>query len=415
MIKGSWEVTADRPAGGYVAIRAELLFAVWWCYERSTIELADVRMWFALQEVVARRCTFESGRSARFTTGELMELTGQQRRASIKASLRRLEKAGLARSRRSSITFPRSIDEIALDEKAEFDGRLALITNRRRRVPVPRRILRWLAGKSRRVLIATTLGHLLRLLYLRNGACRADGNCKASWLALVFAIDVRSVKQGRRRLIECGLLQTQDAPQWYRNRYGWRGAINLQWAVDNSVQRKRPSRKRTLPRQRFVAKRPPPRQNQKLSSRDSNQKPARRTVGSCGKERWGLGEVELAMLHDDQLTLRLLDCAIQRRIVGTGDRLNVFAAAEHALRVGSRNPAGLFVWLVVNRRWDYVTQADEDAARRRLQRIEDVPASLPPGIIAERLRNGIREGADRRSDETGIAQISTVLQQCLAA
>ena len=49
------------------------------------------------------------------------------------------------------------------------------------------------------------------------------------------------------------------------------------------------------------------------------------------------------------------------------DRLRFVAAAEHAQSIGSRNPPGLFAWLLKGRRWTYLTQDDEDAASRRLK------------------------------------------------
>lgn len=377
MNKPTWEITRDRPEGGFVLIRAEILFAAWWCYEQGSITLADLRLWFALQEVVARRCTLDPKRKALFTTSELMELTAQRRATQIRTSLGRLEDVGLAKARRSSIAFPHSIDALSLELPTDFKERLALIANHRRRVPVPRRILRWLAVGSRRVLIAATLGHLLRLLYLRNGRCRADGNCKASWLAAAFGINVRSAKQGRKRLIQCGVLSTLEIPQWYRNRYGWRGTINLTWAPHTTIHARSVKRPEPpLPSRKVGSKQAPPRQNRKLSPRSNNQKPANRPIGFCEKARSHLGRVELVELRNDQRTEQLLERAIQKKILGAGDRLNVFAAAEHALRVGSRNPAGLFVWLVANRRWEHITQADEDAAVRRLKRLDDCQAEM---------------------------------------
>lgn len=46
-----------------------------------------------------------------------------------------------------------------------------------------------------------------------------------------------------------------------------------------------------------------------------------------------------------------------------------FSAAEHALRVATKSPCGLFVGLMRNRgeRSLFVTQADEDAAVKRLR------------------------------------------------
>jgi hypothetical protein len=127
-----------------------------------------------------------------------------------------------------------------------------------------------------------------------------------------------------------------------------------------------------------------------------------------------LGEITTAELRDDQGTKRLLKRAVTNRLVGPGDRLNVFAAAEHALRVGTRNPAGLFVWLIVNRRWDFVTQGDEDEARRRLLRMERSPTRLPPGRVGE-LLEAMRFSTCTPPDQANLSGIDAVLQQCLAA
>jgi hypothetical protein len=45
-------------------------------------------------------------------------------------------------------------------------------------------------------------------------------------------------------------------------------------------------------------------------------------------------------------------------------QLAFFAAAEHSRRVGSKNPAGLFASLVRKRCYAYITQRDEEVARR---------------------------------------------------
>jgi hypothetical protein len=112
---------------------------------------------------------------------------------------------------------------------------------------------------------------------------------------------------------------------------------------------------------------------------------------------------------------RVLKRAADTRRVGPADRLNVFAAAEDALRVGTRNPAGLFVWLLVNRRCDYVTQRDKDAARGRLQRMR----STPPAVLSEQARVRLRgEQSTPETASTGIAgmeRAASVLRQCLAA
>jgi len=55
------------------------------------------------------------------------------------------------------------------------------------------------------------------------------------------------------------------------------------------------------------------------------------------------------------------------------DRLHVVAAAVHARRIGEA-PCRLFVALLRDRRWEVITQADEDTARAWLRTFRDGPA-----------------------------------------
>jgi len=62
---------------------------------------------------------------------------------------------------------------------------------------------------------------------------------------------------------------------------------------------------------------------------------------------------------------------------GEAEQLNVVAAAVHARRVGQA-PCRLFVALLRDRRWEVITQADEDQARRLLREHTDGPCRRPP-------------------------------------
>ena len=97
-------------------------------------------------------------------------------------------------------------------------------------MPVPRRILRLLAGGARPALIATILGHLLRCLYLKSGKCSARGRVKASWIAETFGVGLRRVKEARQELIAMGWLIPLEAGQWELNRWGAHVRINLDWS-----------------------------------------------------------------------------------------------------------------------------------------------------------------------------------------
>ena len=83
---------------------------------------------------------------------------------------------------------------------------------------------------------------------------------------------------------------------------------------------------------------------------------------------------------------RLLDLHAQAIAAGyvsssEADRLNVFAAANHARVIGSRNPPGLFVRIVRSGLWSFLTQDDEDVARVQLRRVL-YPEGAPAGIAA---------------------------------
>src|SRR5439155_27240615 len=152
---------------------------------------------------------------------------------------------------------------------------LAQVRNNRPRVPVPRRLLRFLAGGCGRVVTATILGHLLCCLYYRQGYCKADGFCKASWIAKVFSVNVRNVKAARRQLEAIGLLQRIEVPQWVRNRYGQKMTINLQWeppVIEASAES--PVGELPPPPQFSTPELPPPDSHRELPARDTHQEPA---------------------------------------------------------------------------------------------------------------------------------------------
>ena len=165
----------------------------------------------------------------RFGLGELQGLTGLSHKR-LKASLRRLEAAGLLAWSESAIAFPVSVEGVPLADRDGFRDFLGRIPNRRRLIPVPRRILRLLAGGCRPALIATILGHLFRCLYLKGGLCLPVGRVKASWIADTFGVGLRRVKHARQELIAMGWLIPLESKQWALNRWGPLVRINLDWS-----------------------------------------------------------------------------------------------------------------------------------------------------------------------------------------
>lgn len=370
-----------KPLGGFCFITVPQLAMVWWAYSQGLIRLVDLRTWFACWELVSRRCALERGQKPRYSLTEVQRLTGGAGEEGIAASVRRLSAAGLLSWSEAEVSFSVGPDAIPgpLESYWEFLGE---IENNRRKVPVPRRVVRFVAGGAGRVLTATILGHLFRCMYYRDGACAPVGNCRASWVAAVFGVGMPNVKSARAHLVKLGLFETVLMPQWHRNRWGARIAFNLAWSGPDAAARNGDEVATTNvsavaesrpPQARFVTESRPPCLNQKLSptSRTKNQKP---TSGGpsgfsirSGSEKPSLRHVVPSDLDDIARLLELWRqaCAAGRAKASEDGRLHFVAMAEHARAYGSKNPCGLFAWLLSNTQW--VTQADEDEANRRLK------------------------------------------------
>lgn len=257
-----------------------------------------------------------------------------------------------------------------------------------RKVPVPRRIIRHLAGASSRAMVATVFAHLIRCLRYRRGQCVSGGFCKASWVSQVFGVHPRSVKAARKRLIELGWLRKAACPQWVLNGLGMGTEIGLQW-VDAA---RPPDVESPPPIGRPDTGTPPPMKNVKLSVRPEMQNLAVATPAGCSSRTVAhraspkLTNIVSEDLGNERRLAALFEQAVRRGWVTEcgSDRLNFWAAAEHARSAGSRNMPGLFVWVVKHRRWGFITQRDEDAARDRLARAgARQRKQVPPGVSRE--------------------------------
>jgi hypothetical protein len=361
---------AQKPAGGFCFIPAELLLAAWWAFRTEQIRLLDLRVWLACFELVARRCRLQKGRLPRYQWREIQQLTGLSDTGHVRRAVARLQELGLLEWGQTRITFPASTRDVRVADADTMHAWIRTVPNRRRKVPVPRRLLLYVARSQRRVLIATALGHILRCMYYRERQCVSGGRCKASWIAAVFEVDERTVKDARRSLILAGWLIPRESPHWAMNRWGLAVVANLSWDAPGRADR---ARSPHLAR-RIITGSPPPYGNRKVSSRFNNQKPAPRTVAgaSTGTPPGGPPNlrsiVELGLREPERLD-RLFSQAVAQGLVRNTacDRLRFFGAAEHAENVGRRNKCGLFVLLIREGRWQFITPNDEDDARRKLK------------------------------------------------
>jgi hypothetical protein len=368
--------TVQKPDGGYRFITVVQLCMIWWTYRHKRLRLLDLRTWFAAHELVARRCGLKPGQHPAYTLDELHRLVGGVGGEHLRASIHRLEAEGMLTWSATAITFATTPGALQVEDCLSLQTMLEGIPNNRRRVPVPRRTVRFIAGGARRVMIATILGHLLRCIYFRRGQCVAEGLCKARWIATVFGVDLRNVKAARKHLADIGWLTLQETPQWVCNRWGQKVVINLVWSRPAPEELKHDRAPESPPPDAFSPTRlPPPDSHQEPLPGLNHQKPTSgRLAGTLTArkkdEKPTLHNVTPEDLRDIARLLILFEEATRQGVTKGSDsaRLQFIAAAEHALVIGANNPCGLFIHLIRQKLSHFITQDDEDAANKRLKR-----------------------------------------------
>jgi hypothetical protein len=395
-------------AGGFVLVPVRQLLFAWRACRRSPLGVGDFRTWLACQEMLARRCTLDDGRSPTYGFAELARLTGvSEKRA--RSSVNHLVGAGLLAWSDALVDFPDA--ESGSGSDPDDDTLTDSIGGGRGSLAIPRRILRLLVGGARPALIATVLAILLRCLSRGRGGFKSRGRVKASWIARVFDVDLRRVKQARKELIDLGWIAHEPTDQWAENSWGRVYHIDLAWertAVEDGprlppppapggrrlpppdlhpeplrenknqdpasggpagVEIREKEEKRNSPPPPATATPPSPVERKQESG---SRRPVVKTDGAGGAPPPAprLDDVRVEDLRDTGRLLGLYDRAVARGLVGSSeaDRLRFVGAAEHALTVGKGNPPGLFLYLVRGGLWRYLTQQDEDRANARIKR-----------------------------------------------
>ena len=363
----------NQVEGGFVLPRCWQLYAAFWCYRKGHLPLRAVRVWLALWEMQARRCTLGPNRRPRLRSEELLRLIGGGGQAkAIRGDLRRLRAIGLVAFGGGVPQFPSSPEQLAEAVREQLGEQLGGVPNANRRVPLPRRVVRFLAGAGTRALLATTLGEAMRLLYFKGGVVSGHGRSKASWLAETFGVDLRNVKRARAHLEALGLITTSPAAPGYERvlerRWGRVACWNLSWSGEPNT---------GLPPVGVeeASKLPPVESNKTLPSEMKDQKPGlpgpaagfskKKDQPAC------IRNILEADLSTDTRTAELFEDAVKCSLIehSEASRLRFFSLVEHARRYGSKNRPGLLRALLTKKRW-YITQDDEELARQRLKRLE---------------------------------------------
>lgn len=375
-----------RVTGGYVFITVQQVLMAWHLYSEGTLGLRDLRVWFGLFEMKARRAFTGEGRTPRYRLQELGALLGDSR--GVRASVRRLTSLGLATVGGGEVHLAASPDELRVQDLSGFWERLSLVPTRTQRIPLPRRVLRFIVGGTTKVETACILGHAIRCLFARkSGAVSPVGVCKSTWVEDVFEVNASRVRHARSRLETLGLLRTEETDQRVQNRWGSRVAFNLAWSgtkkvgdggaelcrnsqhppLPEATASATPKRDSDLPteREHQIPEASPPDYPTGVSEGRSEKKPA---AGSPS-----LRHVLEEDLNSTERMLALHEEAISRGLAPSGERgaLEVLGLAEHARRYATRNAPGLFARLLHTQRWHFITQDDEDLARARLREMRE--------------------------------------------
>ncbi len=450
-------IRQQRIGGGFVHISTHQLALGWWLYHAGHITMRQFRVWLATFELLERRrhMVSDGDRKPLYRVEEIQALVGgrgsQRAAAALKSDLRALAQLGLVTVTDHTIEHATSIEHIRLADVSGFWSIYAQLPHQKRRVPIPRRTLRALAGGFSRAVTAVMLALLIRSLFWQRGrqgsegSYRVDGRTKLAWIAEVFGISRRAVTDARSKLIELGWIAEVECNQWELNRWGVRDTIVVDWqprdaeadsvadsttdsagdgACVGSENASQPDTESASPRPQNDTDSASPCLNRSLflSEKELNNRtlgaqppgPAGVSIETLEKKqqasrgrRWrqrggdptapALQEIQPADLARDDRLLALFGQAVEQGLIADCEagRLDFFALAERA-RARGRHPGALFKWLLVQRRFDYITQADEDAAADRLRKMREGPRSmmqqLPGGVGGD--RDAMDGGAD---------------------
>lgn len=405
--KANAGVWTDHIEGRYRPIPVQQLAIAWCCYKAGHISFRQFRVVMAAHEMTERRNYAKSeddaGRKPLYGLDELKSLVGGRGSvtadAALAADLRHLARVGLMTMTDHAIRFAASPDQLGIEDRSAFGVMLGQLPHPRRSVPVPRRVLRALAGGFNSGMAAVALAVLIRSVFWHKdgesgGAFRIDGRTKRDWIADVFGLTPRTVTEARARLIELGWLVPLDTPQYLLNRYGAYDAINPGWdpaemgrdeeADDGGKEAGSSSPGADLSGESSspcLDQNTSPSGNQETRRlRPTRAGPAGVSSGSTGKKGEGDGSTRAGAAAPNIRDIRSEDLADTGRLLtlhhqavragiarpGEAGRLDFLALAERA-RMHGRTSGALFFWLLREHKTEFITLAAEDEAGRRLK------------------------------------------------
>ena len=383
---------------GYKTVTPIQLANLLWALHEQRIDYRSVRVWCACLVLVAvreaasrsRRKRGERAREfSRYRINELERLT-EMKAMKVRRALRQLQRCELMTFTEGEVTFRSE----ALPGSEELQATLAGKRSPRRPIPVPRPVLRFLAQNRSETLGKVLMAYVLRGLSLdrKSGAVSAKGTVKASWIVKNFGVSARAVKYAQAELRAMDWI-TKDTQSYQRklNRDGAYFVINLSWTFKRDasageaseiVHRNNQVMNFAPPQPKIAPVFAPPIEDKKTSDERKKYPETPNELRSAGvfdkgRETAPVPPPNLDAIQDEDLKhfARLeqiyFQAVEQGWISGSeADSLNFIAAAVRAREVG-KQPTRLFVTLVRRKLWPHITQAQEDYARRTLNRFRD--------------------------------------------
>ncbi|BAS60246.1 hypothetical protein NIES2135_65080 (plasmid) [Leptolyngbya boryana NIES-2135] len=377
--------------GGYCLLSQATLTNVLGALIDRAISYRAARVFFACCSMrsireAAARCQIRKHQKIQFRFDEIRQRVGTQSEKLIRADLKQLERSGLLSFTQDAI----EVVTVPINFTQSFD----LGRSMRRLIPVPRRILEYLAQCPSPSVLRGIIVYVLRGLTLRQGIVYACGSVKSSWVAQIAHISLRAAKSVRAHLIEIGWL-TKDTGSTQRklNATGAFFRINTQWrrsssttkqprAVDNSTT----SDSQSAPLiAKLGSKSAPPIQDLKTSTNSKDQKSSKSLPGVYQQTQ----KISPPILHNIQANdlyhfhrLELLywqAIAAKWLIHSEASTLNWICAAVRAREVVKRsggNAVKVFVTIVRRKLWNTITGTQEDYARKSLVRFRETCPQL---------------------------------------
>ena len=402
--KGKGNRSAEKHpgfSGGHIQMPTKRLVHFWSSLLCGAVRPYDARVFLACLEVIEERKFAPRGCKPVYRLSELTALVGGGGERPIRASLRRLHRAGVLTWRGSDGPRLHDSTELLAESAQPLVSKMeALMPEKREFFPLPRALSRSvLMGGVKRSVLACVFAHLLRCPHLKSGVWNPVGAVKANWIEAAFGISERSAVRARSHLVnELGWLTPVAAQVWRQKANGGYFGVNLEWHKETPSELNQASTP-GLSTGRLSGQNSP--NATRLSELESEQtspleiqesdlggfapeppvefwkKAQEEPCKPKGNTRPQLAKLVNADLPDVSRVMELFEQALENPVWRAKgwtpndtyvERLNWAAAARRAHIRGSTNPCGVFIHLVSNRKWSHVSHEDEEAVRLDLAR-----------------------------------------------